>query len=186
MKKTMTALLLAATMVSAVFPASATTVGGDTLTTGASTDIQMVIENPAPTFTLDIPSGISVDEDGMATLIVGFAMDQLELIPENTKIDIKLDSAGYGDVTDVFAMANENGDVAEYEVYSSSFGSKAGSPYSLGDTLMAFSYDGKYLDIDGDGITTISRYLFVNDFENLVDGVYNGSLTFGISLQTAK
>ncbi len=183
MKKALLTALIAVAVVGTSVPVSAANVGGDTMTTSASAEVQMVIENPA--FTVDIPADVHVDADGMAEFAFSMKLEEVDLIPDGQKINISLDGAGYGDVANTLALANEENVEAAYEIYSSSFGSKVGDPYAIGDVLAAFKYDGKYTDFNQDGVTDITRYLFIDDFENLGDGTYNGFLTFGISLTEA-
>ncbi len=185
MKKALLTALIAVAVVGTSVPVSAANVGGDTMTTSASAEVQMVIENPAPVFTVDIPADVHVDADGMAEFAFSMKLEEVDLIPDGQKINISLDGAGYGDVTNTLALVNEENVEAAYEIYSSSFGSKAGDPYAIGDVLAAFKYDGTYTDYNEDGVTDINRFLFIDDFENLGDGVYNGFLTFGISLTEA-
>ena len=116
-KKFATLGLACAMMIGSIVPVSAADVSvseGDTQS--AKTNISLVKENPAPTFTVGIPASATINSADATTIAFTMDEDSLNAIPDGKKVSVSIADAGYGDTTGKFALGCEDNHEATYKV----------------------------------------------------------------------
>ena len=93
-KKFATLGLACAMMIGSIVPVSAADVSvseGDTQS--AKTNISLVKENPAPTFTVGIPASATINSADATTIAFTMDEDSLNAIPEGKKVSVSIADA---------------------------------------------------------------------------------------------
>lgn len=147
----------------------------------ANTDVSIVKENPAPIFSVGIPSSITIDSENPENMVFTMSEEDLKNIPEGKKVSISIADAGYGDVTNTFALASEDGKVAPYTIYGSKSSTRPQDiNYNKVGSLVASFYGDENVQ---DGQASVGRAVKSDNYEDLDAGTYEGYLTFSVDVR---
>ena len=179
-KKFATLGLACAMMIGSIVPVSAADVSvseGDTQS--AKTNISLVKENPAPTFTVGIPASATINSADATTIAFTMDEDSLNAIPDGKKVSVSIADAGYGDTTGKFALGSEDNQEATYKVYPSRYSTRPADAYDIGDLLISFYGNERVTD----GTASVSRAIKADNYDEIAAGTYTGNITFSIDVR---
>lgn len=180
LRKIATLGLACAMMIGTIIPVSAADVPvTENDAASAQTNISLVKENPAPTFTVGIPASATINSDQAATISFTMKEDSLNAIPDGKKVSVSIADAGYGDTTGKFALGSKDNQEATYGVYPSKYSTRPQDAYDIGDLLVSFYGNEKVTD----GTASIGRAIKADDYETLEAGTYTGNITFNINVR---
>lgn len=142
------------------------------------TTVSLVKENPAPTFTVGIPSAVNITSADAVQIRFTMNEDSLNAIPEGKKVSVSIADAGYGETTGKFALSNGSAE-ATYSVYSSKYSTRPSDAYAIGKLIASFYGNEKVTD----GVASVGRVIKANNYDDIEAGTYEGFITFSIDVR---
>lgn len=172
--------LVCAMMISSAIPVSAAEVSvSEGENQSAQTNISLVKENPAPSFSVGIPASAAIDSADAATIQFTMNEDSLNAIPDGKKVSVSIADAGYGSTKGKFALGSEDNQEATYKVYPSKYSTRPSDAYDIGDLLISFYGNEKVTD----GKASVSRVIKADNYDEIAAGTYTGNITFSIDVR---